>query len=142
MESWSKAHTNLQELCAQFWPSAEDCLQILAEMQITSTRINMQEPSRMRWLSMIREFMRKDDGSMGRLVKILMGYYPDNHELANVCAPWVLEAPAQTQRVVPPPVIKKPVKQEEVTVKLPPTLVEDADLLCPSWMPCGRRSRN
>lgn len=78
----------------------------------------MDEPSIMRWLSIIRELMRKDDGSMARLVVVLIKQYPQNKALQAVCAPWIPATPARTDPVqsVPPdsPVKSEPLKPELV----------------------------
>lgn len=96
MEVFSQSHKNLQMFCADFWPSQADCELILGDVGIDSTRINMAEPSIMRWLSIIRELMRKNDGSMGRLAIVLMKQYPENKSLAAVCAPWIPANPAKS----------------------------------------------
>lgn len=102
MEIFSKSHRDLQMFCADFWPSAADCQLILTDVGIESGRINMDEPSIMRWLSIIRELMRKDDGSMARLVVVLMKQYPDNKALAAVCAPWTPAVPARSALIEAP----------------------------------------
>ena len=102
MESFSQSHKNLQMLCADFWPSAEDCQLILNDIGLTSVRINMAEPSIMRWLSIINELRRRDDGSMGRLVVVLLRQYPENQQLRDVCAPWTPAAPAHEATIAAP----------------------------------------
>lgn len=104
LETFSQAHKTLQMFCAEFWSSAVDCEFILADIGVDSKRINLAEPSIMRWLSIIRELMRMNDGSMGRLVSALMKQYPENQSLRAVCAPWVPAAPAKTE-VLPSEVV-------------------------------------
>lgn len=102
METFSQSHKKLQVFCADFWPSADDCSLILADVGIDSARINLSEPSIMRWLSIIRELMRRNDGSMGVLVVVLMKQYPDNKALRDVCSPWIPATPAKdTSDAVP-----------------------------------------
>lgn len=96
METFSQSHKNLQMFCADFWPSQADCELILGDVGVDSKRINMAEPSIMRWLSIIRELMRKNDGSMAQLVIVLMRQYPENKSLAAVCAPWIPATPAKS----------------------------------------------
>lgn len=117
MESWSIAHKNLQIFCADFWPSPDDCAAILEEIGISSNRINMSEPSIMRWLSIIKELMRKNDGSMAKLVVALVRQYPNNSALLAVCAPWIPSLPARSTvgEHMPTPAI--------VTTELPPGAV-------------------
>lgn len=153
MELWSVSHRNLQLLCADFWSTAEDCQSILDEIGISSGRINLSEPSIMRWMSIIRELMRKNDGSMARLVVVLTKQYPDNKQLADVCAPWVPSQPAKSLSEIPVSattgtstntqvpdgaVLVKKFEDDEpkpkpkpVPVIAPPDFVEDATLVLP-----------
>lgn len=99
MEVFSQSHKNLQMFCADFWTTAEDCQLILSDVGVDSKRINLAEPAIMRWYSIIRELMRKNDGSMARLVVVLMKQYPENQALRDVCAPWIPATPAKTSSV-------------------------------------------
>lgn len=130
MEMWSVSHRNLQIFCADFWPSADDCQLILDEIGVNSIRINLSEPAIMRWLSIIRELMRKNDGSMSRLVLALMKQYPDNKQLAAVSAPWIPAAPvkAMTGDVVAMP---PPPTPELVALVAPAEDAEEAQLIVP-----------
>lgn len=120
MESWSVAHKALQIFCAGFWETAEDCQLILDEIGISSGRISLSEPSVMRWYRIILELMRRNDGSMARLVQALMRDYPDNKDLAAVCAPWIPAQPAKTLPPAEPP--------ELVPVVVPADFADDAPL--------------
>lgn len=151
MEVFSQSHKNLQMFCADFWPSQADCESILADVGIDSARINMAEPSIMRWLSIIRELMRKNDGSMGRLVIVLMKQYPENKSLAAVCAPWVPATPAKSspntsvpasevmpETAVPPGAVlakkfepETKSKPDLVPVVVPPDFADEAELVVP-----------
>lgn len=102
MESWSVSHKALQLFCASFWETADDCQLILDEIGISGSRINLSEPSIMRWLSIIRELMRKNDGSMGRLVTVLIKQYPENKQLLAVCSPWIAADPAMRGQSMQP----------------------------------------
>lgn len=99
MEIFSKSHKALQIFCAGFWDTAADCELILGDVGIDSTRINLAEPSLMRWYSIIRELIRKNDGSMAVLVDVLMKQYPENKSLSAVCAPWIPSQPAKSAPV-------------------------------------------
>jgi hypothetical protein len=155
VEVFSQSHKNLQMFCADFWPSQADCELILGDVGIDSTRINMAEPSIMRWLSIIRELMRKNDGSMGRLVIVLMKQYPENKSLAAVCAPWIPATPAKSspntsvplpadsaapETVVPPGAVlakkfesepKSKPKPALVPVVAQPDFADEAELVVP-----------
>lgn len=113
MEQWSLSHKNLQNFCASFWDTAEDCQIILGEIGVTSIRIKMNEPSLARWFSIITELMRMNDGSMNRLVTVLISKYPHNDALRTVCSPWIsvpmrdginASAPVPVPTPVPTPV--------------------------------------
>lgn len=105
----------------------------------------MAEPSIMRWLSIIRELMRKNDGSMGRLVVVLMKQYPDNKSLRDVCAPWIPASPAKDTTApavapdLPPGAVlvkkfedEKPLpKQKVVPVVAPVDFADEAELVVP-----------
>lgn len=148
MEQWSVAHRSLQLFCADFWSTAEDCQAILDEIGISSGRINLSEPSIMRWMSIIRELMRKNDGSMARLVMVLTKQYPANQQLAAVCAPWIPAQPAKTMEgaTTPAPeagqagvpkgavLVKKfdaAPEAEPVPVVAPPDFADEAGLVVP-----------
>lgn len=148
MEQFSVAHKALQVFCADFWPSAEDCSLILGDIGIESARINLGEPSIMRWLSIINELRRRDDGSLGRLVVVLMDQYPENQALRAVCAPWIPANPAKTTQdkpdvpVAPVPagavLVKKftpepkaAVEPKVVPLVAPADFADDAELVVP-----------
>lgn len=157
MEIFSQSHKNLQLFCADFWPSQEDCQLILDDIGVSSGRINMAEPSIMRWLSIIRELMRKNDGSMARLVTVLIKQYPNNKDLIAVCAPWIPVMPAKSAEPVeenagspaqgapspaPAPAAAIPkgavlvkkfedTPKEPVPIVAPPDFADEADLVVP-----------
>lgn len=142
MESWSVSHKALQLFCAGFWETADDCQLILDEIGISGSRINLSEPSIMRWLSIIRELMRKNDGSMGRLVTVLIKQYPDNQQLRTVCAPWIPANPAMPVQSMQPEqpddvpagavLVKKFVNDHPpVPVVAPPDFADEAGLIVP-----------
>lgn len=93
MESFSVAHRNLQMFCADFWEDPAACVVILTEIGISPSAVDMTPPAIMRWYSIIRHLMRLDDGSMGRLVVVLMNQYPANDALRAVCSPWIPSRP-------------------------------------------------
>lgn len=95
METFSLSHRRLQIFCAGFWETAEDCQLILNDIGADNTRISLSEPSIQRWFRIINELIRKDDGSMARLVIVLMRDYPNNKALRDVCAPWIPASPMQ-----------------------------------------------
>ena len=142
MEQFSVAHKALQVFCADFWPSAEDCSLILGDIGIEGARINLGEPSIMRWLSIINELRRRDDGSLSRLVVILMEQYPENQALRTVCAPWIPAHPMQSAQekpvaaVAPVPtgavLVKKFVAEPKVVPLVAPAdFADDAELVVP-----------
>ena len=140
MESFSQSHKNLQMFCADFWPSAQDCELILGDVGIDSRRINMSEPSIMRWLSIIQEMRRRDDGSMSMLVNVLMKQYPENKQLREVCAPWIPTAPAKetlsativtTANATTAGVLVSKKPKKLIPVVVDPDFSADADLVVP-----------
>lgn len=130
METFSQNHRNLQVLCAEIWSSAADCELILSYLGIESSHVNLAEPSIMRWLSIIRELMFMNDGSLSRLVIVLMNQYPNNTTLRAVCAPWMPVAPASvlTTHADPLPVA---VAQSPVPVMVAAEFAEEAALILP-----------
>lgn len=71
----------------------------------------------MRWLSILRELMRKNDGSMGRLVSVLIRQYPDNQQLLAVCAPWIASKPARSMEEGGDPSISTVAEQSPIVPK-------------------------
>jgi hypothetical protein len=94
MEEFSQSHRTFQVFCAKFWQNADQCKMLLDEAGVPTGFIDYDEPSIMRWFSIINEMIRLGDDSMMRFVAVLMSKYPDNTRLAAVCAPWTPVAPA------------------------------------------------
>jgi len=94
VETWSIAHAKLQTFCADFWPDAASCRRLLADTGVSEANISFDEPPLLRWFSILRQLMKLNDGSMGRLVTTLLADYPENDALRTVCAPWIAASPA------------------------------------------------
>lgn len=135
MEKFTQSYRNLQIFASELWDTAFACQRIIEEAGATTLRINMSEPSIQRWFYVLDELRKLDDGSMGRLVQVMMKEYPENSELKNACAPWIPAAPAtstfyqdkprEPSAPMPPPLV--PV----VPVVVPVDFAEDADLIVP-----------
>lgn len=136
MEKFTQSYRSLQIFASELWDTAFACQRIIEEAGATTLRINMSEPSIQRWFYVLDELRKLDDGSMGRLVQVMMKEYPGNSELQKVCAPWIPASPATSQfypredRPAAPP-MPPPPPVPVVPVVVPVDFAEDADLIVP-----------
>lgn len=114
--------------CADFWDEPAQCIVILDAIGISPSSVDMTPPAIMRWYSIIRHLMRLDDGSMGRLVIVLMTEYPNNDALRTVCAPWIPALPSQIQVL---PQKRLTVEDDLVPVVVPIDFADEADTVVP-----------
>lgn len=136
MEKFTQSYRNLQIFASELWDTAFACQRIIEEAGATTLRINMSEPSIQRWFYVLDELRKLDDGSMARLVLVMIKEYPNNNDLLAVCAPWIPAAPATSQfypekdRANGPP-MPPPPPVPVVPVVVPVDFAEDADLIVP-----------
>lgn len=67
---------------------------LVANSGMDASQINFEEPPALRWQSVINEAEKQ--GTLHKLVPVLLARYPENRQLIAACAPWEAADPVQT----------------------------------------------
>lgn len=90
-------HQKLRDVLAYLWPDVRECRRLVADAHINASHIDWNDPSALRWQSIIDEAEKQN--VVSSLVPVLLNEYPQNAQLRDACAEWM--AAIRTRKIEP-----------------------------------------
>lgn len=83
---WNLYVTKIQSVLAQLFPGREDCVVLCHEAGVSTSRIDFDEPSYVRWYHIIDETLKQE--YLDKLLVVCSAKYPQNRGLNQAMADW------------------------------------------------------